>query len=53
MGQVRKAQEKPKKKWMEIIRKNIKGFKESILLDKNEGQKDDPCDSAQFSSYFM
>ena len=41
LGQVKRAQERPKKTWMEVIRKDIeaKGLSEGILLDRNEWRK--------------
>ena len=38
LGQVKRAQEKPKKTWMEVIQQDIetKGLSEGILLDRNE-----------------
>ena len=38
LGQVKRAQGRPKKTWMEVIRQDIeaKGLSESILLDRNE-----------------
>jgi len=38
LGQVKRAQRRPKKTWMEVIRQNIeaKGLSEGILLDRNE-----------------
>ena len=38
LGQVKRAQGRPKKMWMEVIRQDIesKGLNEGILLDKNE-----------------
>ena len=38
LGQVKRAQERPKKTWMEIIRQDIeaKGLSEGILLGRNE-----------------
>ena len=41
LWQVKRAQGRPKKTWMEVIRQNIegKGLSEGILLDKNEWRK--------------
>ena len=41
LGQVKRAQERPKKIWMEVIRQDIeaKGLSEGILLDRNEWRK--------------
>jgi len=41
LGQVKKAQGRLKKTWMEVIRQNIeaKGLSEGILLDRNEWRK--------------
>ena len=41
LGQVKRAQGRPKKTWMEIIRQDIetKGLSEGILLDRNECRK--------------
>ena len=41
LGQVKRAQRRPKKTWMEVIRQDIeaKGLSEDILLDKNEWRK--------------
>ena len=41
LGQVKRAQGRPKKTWMEVIRQNIeaKGLSEGILLDRNEWRK--------------
>ena len=41
LGQVKRAQGRPEKKWMEIIRQDIevKGLSEGILLDMNEWRK--------------
>ena len=41
LGQVKRAQGRPKKIWMEVIRQNIeaKGLSEGILLDRNEWRK--------------
>ena len=41
LGQVKRAQGKPKKTWMEVIRQDIeaKGLSEGILLDRNEWRK--------------
>ena len=41
LGQVKKAQGRPKKTWMEVIRQDIeaKGLSEGILLDRNEWRK--------------
>jgi len=41
LGQVKRAQERPKKIWMKVIRQNIeaKGLSEGILLDRNEWRK--------------
>ena len=41
LGQVKRAQVRPKKTWMEIIRQDIeaKGLSEGILLDRNEWRK--------------
>ena len=38
LGQVKRAQGRPKKTWMEVIRQDIeaKGLSEGILLDRNE-----------------
>ena len=38
LGQVKRAQGRPKKTWMEVIRQDIevKGPSEGILLDRNE-----------------
>ena len=38
LGQVKRAQGRPKKIWMEVIRHDIeaKGLSEGILLDRNE-----------------
>ena len=37
-GQVKRAQRRPKKIWMEVIRQDIEvnGLSEGILLDRNE-----------------
>ena len=41
LRQVKRAQGRPKKIWMEVIRQDIeaKGINEGILLDKNEWRK--------------
>ena len=41
LGQVKRAQGRPKKTWMEVIRQDIeaKGLSEDILLDRNEWRK--------------
>ena len=41
LEQVKRAQERPKKTWMEVIRQDIeaKGLSEGILLDRNEWRK--------------
>ena len=41
LGQVKRAQGRPKKTWMEVIRQDIeaKGLSEGILLDRNEWRK--------------
>ena len=41
LGQVNRAQGRPKKTWMEVIRQDIeaKGLSEDILLDRNEWRK--------------
>ena len=41
LGQVKRAQGRPKKTWMEVIRQDIKakGLNERILLDRNEWRK--------------
>ena len=41
LGQVKRAQGRPKKAWMEVIRQDIeaKGLSEGILLDRNEWRK--------------
>ena len=41
LGQVKRAQGRPKKTWMEVIRQDIeaKGLNEGILLDRNEWRK--------------
>ena len=41
LGQVKIAQRRPKKTWMEVIRQDIeaKGLSEGILLDRNEWRK--------------
>ena len=41
LGQVKRAQERPKKTWMEVIRQDIeaKGLSDGILLDRNEWRK--------------
>ena len=41
LGQVKRAQERPKKTWMEVIRQDIeaKGLSEGIFLDRNEWRK--------------
>ena len=41
LGQVKRAQGRPKKTWMEVIRQDIeaKGPSEGILLDRNEWRK--------------
>jgi len=41
LGQVKRAQERPKKTWMDVIRQDIeaKGLNEGILLDRNEWRK--------------
>jgi len=41
LGQVKRAQGRPKKTWMEMIRQDIKakGLNEGILLDRNEWRK--------------
>ena len=41
LGQVKRAQGRPKKTWMEVIRQDIeaKGLGEGILLDRNEWRK--------------
>ena len=38
LGQLKRAHERPKKTWMEVIRQDIeaKGLSEGILLDRNE-----------------
>jgi len=46
LGQVKRAQGKPKRTWMEVIRQNIeaKDLSKGILLDKNEWRKKaEPC----------
>ena len=41
LEQVKRAQERPKKTWMEVIQQDIeaKGLSEGILLDRNEWRK--------------
>ena len=41
LEQIKRAQERPKKTWMEVIRQDIeaKGLSEGILLDRNEWRK--------------
>jgi len=41
LGQVKRAQGRPKKTWMEVIRQDIeaKGLSDDILLDRNEWRK--------------
>jgi len=41
LGQVKRAQGRPKKTWMEVIRqdKEANGLSEGILLDRNEWRK--------------
>ena len=41
LGQVKRAQGRPKKTWMDVIRQDIeaKGLSEGILLDRNEWRK--------------
>ena len=41
LRQVKRAQGRPKKTWMEVIRQDIeaKGLSEGILLDRNEWRK--------------
>ena len=41
LGQVKRAQGRSKKTWMEVIRQDIeaKGLSEGILLDRNEWRK--------------
>ena len=41
LGQVKRAQGRPKKTWMEVIRQDMqaKGLSEGILLDRNERRK--------------
>jgi len=41
LGQVKRAQGRPKKTWMKVIRQDIeaKGLSEGILLDRNEWRK--------------
>ena len=41
LGQVKRAQGRPKKTWMEVIRQDIetKSLNEGILLDRNERRK--------------
>ena len=41
LGQVKRAQGRRKKTWMEVIRQDIeaKGLSEGILLDRNEWRK--------------
>ena len=41
LGQVKRAQGRPKKTWMEVIRQDMeaKGLSEGILLDRNEWRK--------------
>ena len=41
LGQVKRAQGRPKKTWMKVIRPDIeaKGLSEGILLDRNEWRK--------------
>ena len=41
LGQVKRAQGRPKKTWMEVIRQDIKAkeLSEDILLDRNEWRK--------------
>ena len=41
LGQVKRAQRRPKKIWMEVIQQDIeaKGLSECILLDRNEWRK--------------
>ena len=38
LGQIKRAQGRPKKTWMEVIRQDIeiKGLSKGILLDRNE-----------------
>ena len=45
LGQVKRAQGRPKKTWMEVIRQDIeaKVLSENILLDRNEWRKADSC----------
>ena len=41
LGQVKRAEGRPKKTWMEVIRQDIeaKGLSEGIMLDRNEWRK--------------
>ena len=41
LGQVKRAQGRPRKTWIEVIRQDIeaKGLSEDILLDRNEQRK--------------
>jgi len=39
LGQVKRAQGRPKKTWMEVIRQEAKGLSEGILLDRNKWRK--------------
>ena len=41
LGKVKRAQERSKKTWMEVLRQDIeaKGLSEGILLDRNEWRK--------------
>ena len=41
LGKVKRAQGRPKKTWMEVIRQDTeaKGLSEGILLDRNEWRK--------------
>jgi len=41
LGQVKRAQGRPKKTWIELIQQDIeaKGLSESMLLDRNEWRK--------------
>jgi len=41
LGQVKRAQRRPKETWMEVIQQDIeaKGLSEGILLDRNEWRK--------------
>ena len=45
LGQVKRAQGRPKKTWMEVIRQDIeaKCLNVDILLDRNEWKKADSC----------